>query len=65
MSPELEALIERARHHKMTPQERFEQRVSFIHGMQDYDSPTALSKDEVRECLLDPDSFWEKRKAKP
>jgi hypothetical protein len=32
MSENLEALIERARSHKMTPAERFEQRVSFVYS---------------------------------
>lgn len=53
MSPELKALIERVRHHKMTPQERFEQRVSFIYGQQDYDSPNPRTKDQIRQALID------------
>lgn len=51
MSPKLEALIERARNHRMTPAERFEQRVSFVFGQQDYDSPCQMTKDEIREHL--------------
>lgn len=51
MSPELEKLIERARNHKMTPREHFEQRVSWIYGQQDWDSPHQLTKDQIREHL--------------
>lgn len=58
MSPELQAAIERAPHHKMTPQERFEQRVSFVYGQQDHDNPNRLTKDEVRQALTDPEGFW-------
>ena len=52
MSPELEAAIERARHHIMTPEEKFEQRVSFVFGQQDYDNPNPRTKDEIREALI-------------
>ena len=51
MSPDLAAAIERARNHKMTPQERLEQRVSFVYGQQDWSSGHARTKDEVREHL--------------
>lgn len=44
-SPELLAAIERARNHKMTPQETFEQRVSFVSEGRD--------KDEVRKRLIE------------
>lgn len=44
-------LIERARNHVMTPEEVFEQRVSFVYGMQDFDGPTR-SKDEIRAALI-------------
>lgn len=53
MSPELEAALARVRDHKMTPQERFEQRVSFIYGQQDYDSPNPRTKDQIRQALID------------
>lgn len=32
MSPELKALIEKACHYKMTPEERFEQAISWAYG---------------------------------
>lgn len=53
MSLELEAALERARHHVMTPQELFEQRVSFVYGQQDYDSPNPRTKDEIRQMLAE------------
>ena len=53
MSPELELAIERARKHVMTPQEKFEQRVSFVYGQQDHDNPNPRSKDEIRQMLID------------
>lgn len=52
MSPELEAAIDRARKHVMTPQEKFEQRVSFVYGQQDWSSGRARSKDEIRQSLI-------------
>lgn len=41
------ALIERARHHVMTPAEKFEQRVSFVYGQ----LMGRIPKDEVRRQL--------------
>lgn len=52
MSPELEAAIKRARNHKMTPAERFEQRVSFVYGQQDWSSGNAISKAAIRDHLI-------------
>lgn len=52
MSPELAALIERARKHKMTPQEMFEQRVSFVYAQQDWSSKHQKTKDEIRAMLV-------------
>lgn len=52
MSPELEKLVEKMRNHVMTPEEKFEQRVSFVYGQQDYDKP-GKSKDEIRQMLAD------------
>ena len=46
--PELDELIERARNHKMTPAERFEQRVSFV-----MTSGTNLSREAVRDLLVE------------
>ena len=51
MSPELTAALERAKNHVMTPAEIFEQRVSFVFGQQDYDSPVQRTKDEIRQSL--------------
>ena len=48
--PELLALLAKAATHVMSADERFEQRVSFIYGMQDFDAP-GLSKEAVREWL--------------
>lgn len=53
MSPELEAAIERARHYKMTPQEKFEQRVSFVYGQQDWSGSHQRTKDEIRQMMID------------
>lgn len=53
MSPELIAALERVKGHIMSPEEKFEQRVSFVFGQQDYDSPVQKSKDEIREILKD------------
>jgi len=52
VTPELEALIERARNHKMTPNEKFEQRVSFVYGQQDWSSGNARSKEEIRQAII-------------
>lgn len=59
MSPELEAAIERARHYKMSPRERFEQKVSFVYGMQDFDAP-GRSKDEIRRMLAEHGGYPDK-----
>lgn len=53
MSDELKAALERARNHKMTPQEKFEQRVSFVYGQQDWSGPVQRTKDEIRQHLID------------
>ena len=47
------ALIERAKKHIMSPEEKFEQRVSFVFGQQDYDNPNQLTKDQVRGMLIE------------
>lgn len=44
-------LIERARHHVMTPIEKFDQRVSFVFAQQDWSSGNALPKERIREML--------------
>lgn len=45
----LAALIDRARSYVMTPEERREQRISFVFGMLPYRSTT--TKDDVRRML--------------
>ena len=50
-SERLQALIDKARDHKMTPAERFEQRVSFVHS----GSPDGMTKDQVRAMLTERD----------
>lgn len=52
-SPELLALLKRAANHTMTPEEKFEQRVSFVYGQQDFDNPNPRSKDEIRQHLTE------------
>lgn len=47
--PELLELLERAKHRKLTPDELFEQRVSFVYGQIGSDSK--LTKDEVRGII--------------
>lgn len=51
-SDRLRDLIERARHHKMTPEEKFEQRVSFVYGQQSHRGPQR-TKDEIRRHLIE------------
>ena len=46
-------LIERARAIKMTPEMRFEQRVSFVYGQQDFDNPNPRTKDEIRQRMIE------------
>ena len=43
-------LLEKAKSHVMTPEEVFEQRVSFIYGMQDFDGPE-ITKEQIRRVL--------------
>jgi len=50
LAPDLGVLVERARHHRMDPQERFQQRVSFVWG-QMAAGPDAPSKGWVRDRL--------------
>lgn len=47
---QLLALLEQAKHHKLTPNELFEQRVSFVYGQLGPDNK--LTKDEVRSIIL-------------
>lgn len=49
--PKLDALLERARAHVMTPEERREQRISFVYGMLPFRS--TLTKDDVRRMMQD------------
>ena len=55
-NPELDAAIEKARHHVMTAEEKFEQRVSFVYGQQDFDKP-ARNKDEIRKHVAESIGF--------
>lgn len=48
LSERLEELVEKARNHVMTPEERFEQRVSFVYGQMN----GSMTKDEVRQSLI-------------
>jgi hypothetical protein len=48
-SPELDALLEAALSHEMTPEELREQRVSFAYGNLAIDDP-AVTKEDVREA---------------
>lgn len=47
----LQALLDKARSHVMTPEEIFEQKVSFIWGMQSMSSP-GYSQEQIREMLI-------------
>ena len=47
----LKQLVERARHHRMTPAERREQRVSLIMGLRGHSS--TLTREKVEELLDD------------
>lgn len=49
MTPELQAALDRARLHVMTPEETFEQRVSFVYGGMSNDG--TLTKDDIRAML--------------
>lgn len=64
MSPELKAALERLRDYKMTPAEKFEQRVSFVYGQQDWSSGRTKSKDEIRQMLIDVDGAPECQRCK-
>lgn len=55
MTPELEAAIERVRHHKMTPHEKFEQRVSFVYGMRG--SNCTRTKDDIRRTIIEIEGY--------
>lgn len=50
MSPELRAALERVKGHVMTPEEIFEQQVSFVYGNLSFSS--TITKDEVRARLM-------------
>lgn len=53
MSQELRDALDRIKGHVMTPREKFEQRVSFVYGQQDWSSPVQKSKDEIRQHLIE------------
>lgn len=59
MTPELQDLLDKARHRKMSPKEHYEQKVSFIWGMQKLSEP-GFSVEQIKAALaeqgvLDPD----------
>ena len=47
------ALIERAKKHIMSPEEKFEQRVLLVFGQQDYDNGDRFTKTEIRAMLIE------------
>jgi len=47
MSEVLKALIEKARHYRMTPQERQEQRISLAYGNAHYENPNITIDDVI------------------
>jgi hypothetical protein len=53
MSDKLRTALDRVKGHVMSPQEKFEQRVSFVYGQQDWSSPHQQTKDEIRQHLID------------
>ena len=54
--PELLALLERARDHKMTPEQRREQRISFVYGNVAFDNPT-ITREQVEAILFGEDDL--------
>lgn len=64
VSPELAALLENARRHKMSPKEAYEQRVSWIFGQ--FNPDTGVTKEQIRarlaeEGIVDPSEIDELR----
>ena len=53
MTPELKAALERCKNHVMTPEEKFEQRVSFVYGQQDWSGRHQRTKEEIRQHLIE------------
>jgi hypothetical protein len=53
-NPELDALIEKARHHVMTPEEMAAQRKSWVIGemMLEHESMTRLEAEEIYDNIL-------------
>lgn len=49
IDPELERLLEQARHHVMTDEERREQRISFAYGNLVLHNPN-ITKDDIRRA---------------
>ena len=52
MAEVTDEMLAKARAHVMTAAEKFEQRVSFVYGQQDFDGPSR-SKEEVRAHVAD------------
>lgn len=51
MSPKLTALIEKARHYVMTPEERREQAISFAYGNVHYSNPSVTREDVEKAAM--------------
>lgn len=51
--PEILKRLERATGRAMTPREKFEQRVSFVYGQQDFGNPNPRSKEQIRQTLIE------------
>jgi hypothetical protein len=49
----LQKLIDSVRNYKMTPDDKFRQKVSFVYGQQDYDSPIQWTKRQVAEFIAE------------
>ena len=52
LDPALEALIEKARHHVMTPAEIWDQRVSFVYG-QMMDCVPEITREQVKARITE------------
>lgn len=59
MSEELKALIEKARHYKITPEERREQLISMAYGNGHFDNPN-ITMEDIRAAAdrLDKEKGW-------
>lgn len=53
MSHELKSALDRVKGHVMSPEEIFEQRVSFVYGQQDWSGSAQRTKDEIRAHMVE------------